>query len=67
MVVDKFYFKNYVDKWCKVYCNLYDYEQFKVMWNQIFSDGKKNNNVVFIVVIVFVFRYRNCWFKVLIL
>ena len=35
MVIDKFHFKNHVDKWCKVHCNPYDNEELKVMWNHI--------------------------------
>ena len=41
MVIDKFHFKNHVDKWCKAHCNPYDQEQLKVMWNQISLNGKK--------------------------
>lgn len=29
MVVDKFHFKNHVDKWCKAHCNPYDHEELK--------------------------------------
>ena len=36
MGIDKFHFKNHVDKWYKVHCNPYDSEELKVMWNHIF-------------------------------
>ena len=35
MGIDKFHFKNHVDKWWKVHCNPYDSEELKVMWNHI--------------------------------
>ena len=41
MVIDKFHFKNHVDKWCKAHCNPYDNEELKVMYNHIFFDCKK--------------------------